>query len=146
MNIFMLGGLEDELCKIAGAKLLGAGLGAGLSALGNFHSELGRRHAEDYFPDKARVSAIRKERLKRMGLETALATAAGAGLGHLGTKALRDLGGKAVSQAKTLGKTLGKDLANDLQKATTNAIKDSARAKGERGVFWQAINPFKRKG
>lgn len=129
---------EDELSSInkhgSATKALGA-LGGGLAALHGGLKEWDSRSAENRAlqstPEPQRqeaqqyVNASRKHRLRRLGVNAALAAGSGALVGHYGTKAAKGLS-SAVSQAAI----------DKLKPAVDDTI---------RGSFWKAVNPFKKK-
>ena len=127
-------------------KALGA-LGAGTSLLHGGLKEwdtraaerraLAKLPAEQHSLAKQHVDEARMHRLKRMGVNAALAGGTGALAGHYGSKAL-----------KGFSETASKGLAEHLKPALEEALaKGHARGiqEGSQGSFWRAINPFKKK-
>lgn len=149
MNIITLTSFEEELGLIkeaSAAKALGA-MGAGATLLHGGLKEWDTRAAErralaklppeQHSLAKHHVEDARTHRLKRMGVNAALAGGTGLLAGHYGSKAV-----------KHLSETASKGLATNLKPALEEALaKGHAKGiqEGSQGSFWRALNPFKKK-
>lgn len=144
-----LGSLFSKYTMSKGAGAAGAlgAMGGGLSLLHGGLKEWDRRSAENrilsstkpeqHAQAKQVVDASRLHRLKRLGVNTALAAGTGALVGHYGQKAV-----------KGLSETASKGMAENLKPALEEALAkghEKGLQEGSRGVVWKALNPFKKK-
>lgn len=133
--------------KMAGAAGAFGALGAGLVGLHGGLKEWDSRSAENTAlsntPEDRRAGAhqfvneARKHRLKRLAVNAALAGGSGAMIGHFGTKAVRGL---ADTASKGMAQNLKPAIEEALSKGHSQGLQE-----GSRGVFWKALNPFKKK-
>jgi hypothetical protein len=143
-NLFKSYGAK-AISKHGAAAPLGA-LGAGLTLMHGGLKEWDSRAAENralaktpadqHEAAKQYVDAARLHRLKRLGVNTALAGGTGALVGHYGGKAVRSL---SESASKGMAQNLKPALEEALAKGHSRGLQE-----GSKGVFWKALNPFKK--